>query len=67
MVDMYKMEGAEAGPQEPRNHGNRDVHRPVKRCLEISPKEYLDQACVWLERKKELFFSPLVSFPFLFF
>lgn len=66
MADTYKMEGAEAGPQESRNHGNRDVHRPVRRCSEISPKESLDQACVWLERKRSLF-SPLVSFPFFFF
>lgn len=55
-VDAYEMEGAEAGPQEPGNHGNRDVHRPVKRSSEISAKVYSDQACVCLEKRKEGFF-----------
>lgn len=59
MVDAYEMEGAEAGPQEPGNHGNRDVHRPVKRCSEISAKGYSDQADVCLEKRKGFFFFPL--------
>ena len=57
MVDLYEMEGAEAGPQEPGNHGNSDVHRPVKRCLEISAKGYSDQACVWLVGEEKRVFS----------
>lgn len=56
MVDTHETEGAETGPQEPGNHGNRDVHRPVKRCSEISAKEYSDQVCVQLEKRKKLFF-----------
>lgn len=59
------MEGADAGPQEPGNHGNRDVHRLVKRCSEISAKGYSDQDCVAGE--KEGASSSSFFFSFLFF